>query len=116
MYFALTRWPDLDRLIWTAVTLAGALFAGFVINRLVVRQFQRVAARTAGKWDDAVAAELGKRVVFWSALIGVWLAIGYWPMTPRWSLLLTDAVEFIAILSIARAVSAASVLMLSDLD
>jgi small-conductance mechanosensitive channel len=115
MYFALTRWPDLDRLIWTAVTLAGALLVGFVINRLVVRQFQRVAARTTRKWDDAVSAELGKRVVFWFALVGVWLAIGYWPMTPRWTLLLTDAVEFIAILSIARAGSSVAVRVLADL-
>src|SRR5580765_2584272 len=106
MYFALTRWPDVDRLIWTGVTLAGALLVGLLINGLVVRQFQRIAERTTGKWDDAIAAELRKRVPFWSVVAGVWLSIGYWPMNPRWSLLLTDTIQFIAILSIARAAAA----------
>jgi small-conductance mechanosensitive channel len=36
-------------------------------------------------------------------------------MNPRWSLLLTDAVEFIAILSVARAMSAVAVRVLADL-
>ena len=113
MDFELTRWPMLDRSIWTAATVAIAFGLGLVVNRVVVRQFQRLAARTAGDWDDAVVLELRRRVPLWSVLVGLWLSIGYWPLQPRTSALVSNLVAAIAVLSVTTAFASIAVRLLT---
>ena len=66
MDFQLTSWPTVDRWIWTAATIAAAFVIGLLINRIVIARLQRLAEKTAGKWDDAVILELRRRIPFWS--------------------------------------------------
>jgi small-conductance mechanosensitive channel len=114
MDHALTRWPDLDRAIWTAITLGGAVLIGLAINRIVIRRLARVAERTPGGWDDAIVHELRPRIPLWSVLIGLWLAVGYWPINPRWTTLITDGVIVLGVLSVATALSGVVVRLMAD--
>lgn len=121
MFIALTPWPNLDRAIWTAVTLAVALGVGLLINAIVIRRLQKIAERTKGQWDDAVALELKKRIPLWSALVGIWVSIGFWPTHPadsivpyRWVSLSTGILVGIAILSVTFAASAIATRLVSD--
>ena len=114
MDITLTRWPDLDRAIWSAVTLAGVLLVGLAINRFVLGRLERAAGHTPKGWDDAVVHELRVRVPLWSVLIGLWLALGYWPINGRWASLTTDAIKILTVLSVARALSAIAVRFMVD--
>jgi len=114
MDMVLTRWPNLDRAIWTLITLGSAVLIGLVINRIVSRRLARVADRTPHHWDDAVVQALTKRIPFWCALVGLWLSVGYWPINPRWTTLLTNSISVLAVLSVAMAISAIVVRIMVD--
>lgn len=114
-HLTLTRWPDLDRTIWTAITLGGAVIIGLLINRLVIRRLGRVAERTRRRWDDAVVQALRERIPLWCVLIGLWLSIEYWPIIPRWNALLTNSIIVLAILSVAMAISTVAVRIMTDM-
>jgi small-conductance mechanosensitive channel len=112
--FELTRWPLLNRTIWTAATLAIAFGLGLLINSVIVRRLQRLAERTKGDWDDVVILELRRRVPLWSGLIGLWLSIGYWPLSPRSAGFLSNLVAVVAILSVTTGLSAIAVRLMSS--
>lgn len=114
MDLTLTRWPELDRAIWSLVTLVGVLLIGWLINRVVIRRLQRTASRTAATWDDAVIEQLRSRVPLWSILLGVWLALGYWEIKGRWATLTTEFITILAVMSVAISAAAVAVRMLSD--
>jgi len=114
MDITLTRWPDLDRAIWTAVTLGGILLIGLAIRRFVIRRLAHAAARTPSTWDDAVVHELRNRIPLWSVLLGLWVSLGYWPINPRWATLTTNLITLVAVLTVAMAVSAIAVRLMTD--
>ena len=114
MDFELTRWPLLNRAIWTAATLAISLGLGLLINAVVIRRLQKLAERTKGDWDDVVILELRRRVPLWSALIGVWLSIGYWPLQPNFVRFLSNLVAVVAILSVTTGLAAIAVRLMTS--
>jgi small-conductance mechanosensitive channel len=100
-------WPAWGgRLVWTLATVAGAWAAGHAANALVLRRLTAWAGRTRTGSDDAVLAEVTRRVPTWSALVGAWLAIGYWPLDGHAALLATRAVFVAGALSVTLAVAA----------
>jgi len=109
MNFVLTRWPVLDHTIWTVITLALALAFGYAINRIVINRLQRLAARTAADWDDAVIVELRRRIPLWSVLAGVWLSIGYWPLQPRTANFIADLTAALVVFSVTTALASIAV-------
>jgi small-conductance mechanosensitive channel len=64
-----------------AVTVAYLL--GQIVRHVVTRKLAAWARRTTGRWDDAVTAELSRRIPLWSVLLGVYLAAGLWPLPPH---------------------------------
>lgn len=61
-----------------------AVYAGGLIaKRVVCRRLISLARRTDGRWDDAIVAEIEKRVPFWSLLLGTYLAAGFWTLPPN---------------------------------
>jgi small-conductance mechanosensitive channel len=111
----ITPYPNVDRAIWTAVTLALAYGAGAVINSLVIRWLQRLSARSEGHWDDVVVRELRKRIPLWSLLAGLWVVIGYWPIEARWATFGSHLIGALAVLSVTLAASAMAVGLVGDL-
>ena len=115
MHFELTRWPDVDRLIWTLVTMGVALTLGLLVNRIVINRLQRLAARTEGKWDDAVVLELRKRIPFWALLGGIWFSEGYWPLPPNAANLISGLTFAVTVLSVTNGLAGIAVRLMSGL-
>lgn len=109
MNFAITQWPLLDHAIWTAAAIAVGLTAGFLINRIVIMRLQRLAARTAGDWDDAVILELRRRIPLWGVLAGASVAIGFWPLQPENADNLRKLIVALVVLSVTTALAGIAV-------
>ena len=105
MVFRLTPWPLLDAAIWTAVVIGAWYGLGHLINLVVFRRVRQVAKKTSIGWDDVVIGELRRRIPFWSLLLGVWIALDYWPLPANW---LKLALTLIKILGFGSATLAAA--------
>jgi len=105
MVFRLTPWPLLDATIWTAVVIGASYGLGHLINVLVFRRLKTLAKRTGNAWDDVVISELRRRIPFWSLLLGVWIALDYWPLPGHW---LTLAIILIKVLGFGSVTLAAA--------
>ncbi|HXT69268.1 MAG TPA: mechanosensitive ion channel family protein [Vicinamibacterales bacterium] len=115
MNWALTQWPLLDHSIWTAATIAVGFAVGFLINRIVISRLQRLAAQTAGDWDDAVVLELRRRIPFWGVLAGAWVSIGYWAFTDTANAYSRNVISALAVLSVTTALAGIAGRLMSSL-
>jgi small-conductance mechanosensitive channel len=97
------QWTVVTRLFWTLLALGIAYTVGHLANALVISRVRRLAARSQGHWDDVIVGELGRRIPFWSLLIGAWIAIGYWDLPPRWGALASNSVRALGVLSVTLA-------------
>lgn len=79
MTWRLDEWPEPLRV---AVISLSAIAVSYLVGRLarhVVRQrLGALARRTARDWDDAAVEAVARRVPFWSLLLGVYIAAGFW--------------------------------------
>ncbi len=60
-----------------------AYLVGQVGRRIFRKQVSRIVRRTSSRWDDAVVEAVARRIPFWSLLIGVYVAAGFWPLSPH---------------------------------
>lgn len=101
------EWPAwVGQLAWTAATVLGAWALGHAVNAVVVRRLVIWAGRTSTGGDDAVLDEIAPRVPVWAALVGAWVAIGYWPLSPHAALFATRVVFVAAAVSVTLTVAA----------
>lgn len=84
-------------LIRSAVTIAVAIGLGLIVRAVFASRMTRLASRSVVQWDDIVVAELGRRIPFWSILIGVWLALQHWPFLPQTHTLLTRVLSALGV-------------------
>lgn len=96
-------------LAWTVVTVLAAYVTGLVVNTVVARRLERLAARTSGDWDDALVAELRRRIPFWSLLIGIYLSLANWTLSPQALQLATRVLSALGVASITIAAAAVAV-------
>lgn len=109
-------WVELDRLtpLWrplilTLGTAGGAWLAGRLLALVLAARLP--SWRTGGptQWPTALAQALSTHLPFWALLVGLWLASGYWPLTPEGRLFAWRALFAVgatsATLAIARLVS-----------
>ena len=68
------------QLAWSLLTLLIAVLMGRVIARTVGQRLSRWAAQTKWKWDDVAIQALRRGIPTWSALFGLYLALGLWPI------------------------------------
>jgi len=71
------------RIVLSLLVIVAAYAGGMIAKRLVWRRLGALARRTSGNWDDAIVVEIEKRVRFWSLLLGVYLASGFWTLPPN---------------------------------
>ena len=79
--------------------------AGSVRSRIVATRCAALARRTGSRWDDAVVEAVARRVPFWSLLIGVYVAAGFWTLTPNFATALDKALYVVAAASLTFLVS-----------
>ena len=63
--------------------VAIAYVAGKIAARIFSTQVGALIRRTSSHWDDAVVEAVARRVPFWSVLVGVYVAAGFWTLTPN---------------------------------
>jgi small-conductance mechanosensitive channel len=112
---SLTNYPNLDRAIWSLLTVVVAYAIGLLVNWIVIHWLQRLASKTEGQWDDVVVRELRKRIPLWSLLVGLRLALFHWPLAEKWVGLASNAILAAAVLSVTMALAAMAVGLLGDL-
>lgn len=107
-------WNSAPRIAWTLGLIGGAYVLGLILNTWVAGRLVRLAARTSGDWDDILVAELRKRIPWWTVLVGLWLAIGHWPLSTEAHALAGNAVFTLAALSVTMFVSAVATLLVTS--
>jgi small-conductance mechanosensitive channel len=103
----LDQWPVwASRLFWSAATIGLAYVIGHVVRMFLATRLLRLATKTQRDWDDVLAVEIKRRIPFWSLLIGLWLALDYWPLETRWLTLLSRLISTLGVASVTLLVAA----------
>lgn len=89
----------------TLATLAATWLGGRLIAALVTARLPSWQGAKPGPWPPAVGHLVRARLPFWGLLTGVWLASGYWPLTPEGRLFVERALFAAGALSITLAVA-----------
>jgi small-conductance mechanosensitive channel len=83
----MTRFGNLPAWVWNGtlsiLVLGVSYLAGFLIKWVVSRRLMALAARTKGQWDEVLVHEFARRIPLWSFLLGVYLAAGFWTLSPN---------------------------------
>ena len=79
---------------------------GYLVRAIFTSKMERLAERSDGRWDNIVIAELGRRIPFWSLLVGLWLVLGRWPLSPQTVTFSTRILSALGVGSITIALAA----------
>jgi small-conductance mechanosensitive channel len=63
------------------LVIAAAYVGGKFAAYLFAIKLGALVRRTSSKWDDAVVDAVARRIPFWSVLVGIYVASGYWALT-----------------------------------
>ncbi len=91
--------PWLNHTAWSVVTILMAWLIGRFLARTVGARLTRWASKTSWQWDDLLVGALIRIIPFWVLLLGCYIALAIWPMTPEWFSLLSRALYVIACFS-----------------
>lgn len=75
--------PWADKAVFSVIALVGSYVAGQLIKGVVCRKLVAIAQKTTWHWDDILIQSLRKGAPVWSALLGAYLAFGFWPVPPH---------------------------------
>jgi small-conductance mechanosensitive channel len=79
MNWDLQGWPASARTALLSVAvIAIAYVIGRVAKHIVANQLSALGRRTGSRWSDPVIEAVAKRVPFWSVLVGIYIAAGFW--------------------------------------
>ena len=67
----------------TLLVVALAYLIGRVGRHMVTTQLGALVRRTSGRWDDEAVDAVARRVPFWSLLVGIYVAAGFWILAPN---------------------------------
>ncbi len=72
-------WPaSAQSALLSIVVIAVAYLLGRVAGHIVGNQLATLARRTGSRWIDSVVSAVARRVPFWTVLVGVYIAKGFW--------------------------------------
>src|SRR5687767_3415157 len=79
MNWDLQGWPASARTaLLSILVIAVAYVIGRVARHIVANQLSALARRTGSRWIDPVVEAVARRVPFWSVLVGIYVAAGFW--------------------------------------
>jgi len=67
-------------LLWSVVSLLTAYLIGHMVARIVCQRLSRWASKTTWKWDELIINAVQRGLPLWSFLVGLYVAIGFWPL------------------------------------
>jgi small-conductance mechanosensitive channel len=107
--FAWNAWPWWGMpLLSSVLAIAIAYGVGYLVRAIVASRLTKLVKFTVVNWDDVVLDELLRRIPFWSLLIGLWLAVAKWPLSPSTHTLATRVISALGVASVTLAVAAMS--------
>ncbi len=84
MTFDFGGWPLSARTAaLSLVVIALAYLLGQLGKYIFVNRLGALARRAPGSWTDAVVQAVGRRLPFWSVLVGIYIAAGFWVLAPN---------------------------------
>jgi small-conductance mechanosensitive channel len=102
-----TDWPVWgSRIAWTLLTLAASWALGRMLTALVASRATRWRPGQEHLWVDTALQVVRRRLPWWCVLIGVWVAAGYWPLTPEGELLVGRIVFVLGVASVTLGAAA----------
>jgi small-conductance mechanosensitive channel len=91
---------------WTLGTLAVCWGIGHLLGAMIAARVPRWVLPERAALATAAARIIRRRMPWWFALVGGWLAAGYWPLTPEGHLLVTRVLFVLGALSVTLALAA----------
>lgn len=77
-------WPASGRVALLSLLVIGlAYVVGRIARHIVANQMAAIARRTGSRWIDPVSGAVARRVPFWTVLVGVYVAAGFWILAPN---------------------------------
>jgi small-conductance mechanosensitive channel len=77
-------WPASARAaVLSLVVIAIAYVLGRVAKYIVATQLVALARRTGARWIDPMVEAVARRVPFWSVLVGIYIAAGFWTLPEK---------------------------------
>jgi small-conductance mechanosensitive channel len=103
-------WPSWgERLAWTLLTLLASWGTGYLVGGIALSRVARWLPGPQHQVARDALHMLRTRLPWWSLLIGLWLAGGYWPLTPEGHVLLDRMVFVVGALSVTLALAAVAI-------
>ncbi len=94
-------WPVWGpRALWTIATIALGWGIGRVLSAVVVSRVSVWLPSRHAVWVDTAADVTRRRLPWWCLLIAIWLAAGYWPLTPEARVLVERTLFVVGSLSV----------------
>jgi small-conductance mechanosensitive channel len=94
-------WPLSARTAALSIAVIGiAYLLGQLGKYIVVTRLGALARRTPGQWDDALVNAVGRRMPFWSLLVGIYVAAGFWVLPSNITTTLDKALYVAAAVSL----------------
>jgi small-conductance mechanosensitive channel len=110
MMWELSGWSLSARTALASLAVVGAAYLLGQIGRYVfTTRLAALARRTPGPWGNALVRAVGRRIPFWSLLVGIYIAAGFWVLAPNVANALDKALYVIAALSLTLLASEALV-------
>jgi small-conductance mechanosensitive channel len=94
------------QLFWTVVTLVVSYAIGSGVGAILIARIPRWLPDRQHVVVDAATTVVRRRLPWWSLLVGVWLAAGYWPLTVQGGILVERTVFVLGALSVTFAAAA----------
>lgn len=70
----------IDEAVFSLLAIVGSYALGQFVKSVVCRRLALLAQKTPWQWDVVVVEGLRKGVPFWSFLLGVYVALGFWQL------------------------------------
>jgi small-conductance mechanosensitive channel len=106
MNWDLQGWPVSARnALISLLVVAGAYVIGRIAKYIVATQMVSLARRTGNQWIDPVAGAVARRVPFWSVLVGIYIAAGFWILPEKIANALDKGLYVVAAASLTLLVS-----------
>ena len=84
MNWDLQGWPASARTaLLSVIVVAAAYLIGQVARYVVANQLLALARRAGSRLIEPIAAAVARRVPFWSVLVGIYIAAGFWILAPN---------------------------------
>jgi small-conductance mechanosensitive channel len=92
--------PWVSQAAWSLVAMLTAMLAGRVIAQTIGRRLSAWASKSSWGWDAIVIEGLQRGLPFWSLLVGVYVAIGFWQLPEQPARVIAGALYVMVWLSV----------------